>query len=210
MEIEYKGGNCVVITHNKNKYVCDPGISSIGLKNQGGGAKVQFLTQRLFEASASDETISIDGPGEYEVDDCSVKGIAAHLHAYPEGPKQSTIYTLNTDDICVAILGHISPRLSEQQLEDIGVVDILIIPVGGYGYTLEPKQAVELIRVIEPKIVIPVHYDDDGVKYEVPQAKLEEFLKDLGIEAQDEVSKLKIKSGQTPEKLTVFKISRTK
>ena len=51
-------------------------------------------------------------------------------------------------------------NLTDQQIEEIGMVDILIVPVGGYGYTLEPKQAVEVVRAIEPKIVIPVHYDD--------------------------------------------------
>lgn len=210
MELEYKGGDCIVISHKKDEYVSDPGLSSLGLNNQSKNATVHLLTQKLFEAPASEETVVINGPGEYEVNDCSIKGIAAHLHAYPDGPKQGTIYRLSVDDVSVVVLGHIVAKLEEQQLEEIGMVDVLVIPVGGYGYTLEPKQAVEVVRAIEPKIVIPVHYEDQGVKYDVPQASLDVFLKELGIQAQESISKLKVKSGQLPEKLTVYKLMRSK
>jgi hypothetical protein len=210
MELEYKGGNSIVITHKKAEIVTDPKLSDIGLKDQGAHAAVQLLTQQRFAAPHSDEAIAIDGPGEYEVNNCSIWGIAARTHLAPEGPKTATMYRLDLEDITVAILGHIAPKLDEAQLEAIGVVDVLVIPVGGFGYTLEPKQAVDLVRAIEPKIVVPVHYADDGVTYEVPQAPLEDFLKELGTPAEEPVNKLKLKSGQLPEKLTVYQIARTK
>jgi len=210
MELEYKGGNCVVITHKKEEIITDPKLSDIGLKDLGANAAVHLLTQNRFAAPHADETIVIDGPGEYEVNNCSVWGIAASTHLAPEGPKTATMYRLDLDEITVAILGHIAPKLSDTQLEEIGVVDVLVLPVGGYGYTLEPKQAVDLVRSIEPKIVVPVHYAEDGVAYEVTQASLDEFLKELGVTAEEPVSKLKLKAGQLPEKLTVYRLERTK
>jgi hypothetical protein len=210
MEIEYKGGDCVVLSSKKEEIVTDPGLSAIGLKDQGLKATVQLLTQSSFAAPASDETIVVDGPGEYEVHNCSIAGIAANTHLAPEGKRTATMYRLDIEDVSVAILGHIAPKLDDDQLEAIGVVDVLIIPVGGYGYTLEPKQAVDLVRTIEPKIVIPVHYAEEEVKYEVPQAPLEEFLKELGATAEEPTPKLKLKAGMLPEKLTIYRLTRTK
>ena len=196
MEVEYKGGNCIVISHKKDEIVSDPSLSSIGLKDQGARAAVHLLTQDRFAAPAADETIVVNGPGEYEVNNCSIAGIAAHTHIAPEGKKTATIYRLDVDEISVAILGHIAAKLDDEQLEAIGLVDVLVLPVGGFGYTLEPKQAVDLVRTIEPKIVVPVHYAEEGINYEVPQAPLEEFLKELGTPAEEPVAKLKLKAGR--------------
>jgi hypothetical protein len=210
MELEYKGGNCVVISHKKDTFVTDPKLSDIGLKDQGEQATVQLLTQNRFAAAASDETMVVDGPGEYEINNCSIWGIAAQTHLEPEGKKMATIYKVDLGEVSLAIIGHVAAKLNEDQLEAIGVVDVLIIPVGGFGYTLEPKQAVDMVRSIEPKIVVPVHYAEDGITYEVPQAPLEDFLKELGSTAEEPVAKLKLKEGAMPEKLTVQPLLLTK
>ncbi len=210
MELEYKGGNCVVITYKKDQFVTDPKLSNIGLKDQGADAAVQLLTQPLFAAPAKDTAMVVDGPGEYEVNNCSIWGIAANPHTSPEGARTATMYKIGLDDISIAVIGHVAAKLDEGQLEAIGVVDVLVVPVGGYGYTLEPKQAVDMVRAIEPKIVVPVHFAEEGVTYEVPQAPLEDFLKELGTPAEEPVAKLKLKAGLLPEKLTVCQITRTK
>lgn len=210
MDIEYKGGNCIVITHKKDEIVTDPKLSTNGLKDQGARAAVQLLTQPSFAASAGDDTMVVDGPGEYEINNCSIWGIAAHSHTAPTGPKTATMYRLDVEDITVGVLGHIAGTLADDQLEALGMIDVLVIPVGGYGYTLEPKQAVDLVRTIEPKIVIPTHYAEDGVHYEVPQAKLDEFLQELGTTPEEPVAKLKLKAAQLPEKLTVYPLTRSK
>lgn len=210
MELEYKGGNCVVITHKKDEIVSDPKLSDLGLKDQGSHASVHLLTQSRFGAPHADETVVIDGPGEFEVHNCSIWGIAAHAHTAPEGPKTAAIYRLDLDEITVAILGHIAGKLDETQLEAIGMVDVLVLPVGGFGYTLEPKQAVDVVRAIEPKVVVPVHYAQEGITYEVPQAPLEDFVKELGVALEEPVVKLKFKAGQLPEKLTVYQVVRSK
>jgi L-ascorbate metabolism protein UlaG (beta-lactamase superfamily) len=210
MEIERKGGNCIVISYKKANFVVDPKLNGYGLKDQGSGAAAELLTQSIFSSPVSDATVIIDGPGEYEVNNCSVRGIATGIHSQPEdAPKTATIYRLDIEDISIAILGHTQPKLDETTLEAIGVVDILVLPVGGYGYTLEPKEAVDLVRSIEPKAVIPTHYAEEGLKYEVPQAPIEEFTKELGA-AVEQLPKLKFKGAQMPEVLTVYELTRTK
>lgn len=208
MELEYKGGSCVVITHKKNEIVTDPHLAPLGLKDQGAHAAVHLLTEPRFKAESKDETLVIDSAGEYEVFNCSIWGIAAASHLMPEGPPKVTVYRVEMEGLSVAILGHIA-KLDNSQLEAVGVVDVLILPVGGFGYTLEPKQAVELVKAIEPKIVVPVHYADEGVNYEVPQAPLGDFLKEMGVGAEDPAAKIKIKTGQLPEKLTIQPLNRS-
>ena len=91
----------------------------------------------------------------------------------------------------IAVLGHIYPDLSEDQLEVIGHVDIAIVPVGNNGYTLDGVGALQVIKKIEPKVVIPTHYADKAIKYEVSQAELAEALKNLGMEPAETLDKYK-------------------
>lgn len=212
MEIEYKGGNCVVITHKKDEFVVDPGVASLGLKDQGNGAAALLLTQdRFAPTQTSDDTLIISMPGEYEVRNCSIRGVAAKTHTADDNAQaKSTMYRLDAGEINVAILGHVNAKLTESQLEQLGVVDILILPVGGYGYTLEPKEAAQLVKAIEPKIVIPTHYAQQDINYEVPQATLDEFVKEIGVNLQEPIAKLKLKAGQLPDTLTIYELTRTK
>jgi len=105
------------------------------------------------------------------------------------------------------VVGHIDANLSEETLERIGTIDVLVVPVGGNGYTLDAVGALKVIKNIEPRIVIPTHYADKSLKFEVPAATLEEVLKGMSMEASETVDKLKLKSADIPEntKLIVLK-----
>ena len=209
MDIEYKGGNCVSLTVKKNVVVTDPKNSGLGLKDQGANVALQLVTQPQFVASHGDDTLVIDGPGEYEVANISIHGVAAQAHTdTADAPKKATMYSVAAEDISVAVVGHIYPELSEDQLEQLGVIDVLVVPVGGGGYTLDAAGAVSVVRKIGPKIVIPTHYADSSTKYEVPQADVEAFIKELGAPVE-ETNKLKLKAGTLSEALTVYKIART-
>jgi len=128
----------------------------------------------------------------------SVIGIAARAHMDEPNAKTTTIYKVVIDDIKIAITGHIYPELSDDQLESIGTVDVLLIPLGGSGYTMDATGALKIIRKIEPKIVIPSHYADKVLRYEVPQQDLEGALKDLAMEPKERTAKLKLKSANIP------------
>lgn len=208
MDIEYKGGNCVILTIKKNTVAVDPKLSDIGLKDQGSHATVQLVTQPQFEAPHDDDTLVISGPGEYEVANISIRGVAARGHMDgPDEGRQSTMYSLVADDISVVIAGHINSEIDEDQLEALGVVDVLVVPVGGNGYTLDATGAVELVRRTDPKIVVPTHYADDVAEYPMPQAALELFVKELAATVEAS-SKLRLKAGTLGDKLIVAHLSR--
>lgn len=210
MDIEYKGGNCVVLTTKKTTIAVDPKLAGLGLKDQGEKADVELLTQPQFAAPHGEEAVIIDGPGEYEVENVSIKGVSALAHLDPKGaPLKATMYRVETSEFSIVIVGHIHPELTEEQLESLGVADILIVPVGGNGYTLDATGAVQLVRAVDPKLVIPTHYADSAVKFEVPQAELGDFLKELGATPQEEVAKLKLKPGVLGEALAVQPLKRT-
>jgi L-ascorbate metabolism protein UlaG (beta-lactamase superfamily) len=139
----------------------------------------------------------VDSPGEYEVAQLSITGIPARAHLdEDEKSLGATMYKLVLGDTSYVVTGHIYPSLTDDELEALGIVDVLFVPVGGNGYTLDPIGALKLIKAIEPKLVIPTHYADKGLKFEVPQQELEVAIKELGMEVKDRLSRLKLKPGE--------------
>lgn len=209
-ELEYKGGNSLVIASKKTVLTVDPKASLIGLKDLKVKDTVELATEARFCVESPDAAIIIEGPGEYEVGDFTIQGIAATRHIdTPEQEKLSTMYRIESGDVRTALIGNIDPKLSEEQLEAIGVVDVLVLPVGGGGYTLDATSAAAIVRQIEPKVVIPVHYAAAGVAYEVPQDTLEVFVKELGAPVE-QVGKAKIKAASAlPAVMTVWEVARS-
>lgn len=192
-EIEYKGANAIVISTKKSKIVVDPKLSIVGLKDLNVNGAVELATEERFVVKDPEVNIVIDGPGEYGVAGFDILGISAqrHLDSEAEG-KASTMYRVEIEGTRIGILGNIYEKLSDDQLEQLGVLDILIIPVGGNGYTLDSTGAIKVIKMIDPKIVIPVHYADKSLKYEVQQNELSTFISELGVPVET-VAKYKFK-----------------
>lgn len=209
-DLEYKGGNTVIFSSKKVSITVDPKLSVVGLKDVKTKDEVELATETRFSINNPEARIIIDSPGEYEVGDFTIHGIAATRHIdTPEQEKLSTVYRLECGDVKVAVLGNIDTKLDEDQLEAIGVVDILIIPVGGGGYTLDATSAAALTRSIEPKAVVPVHYADSALKYEVPQDELATFVSELGAPVETS-AKYKVKSSTSlPAVLTVIELTRS-
>lgn len=209
-DIEYKGGNGLVIATKKTELVVDPNLSVVGLKPLSVKGKVELVTEAHFAVNDAEVLLAIEGPGEYEIGDFSIKGIAARRHIdTEEDEKQATIYRIEIGDIRLALLGNVAPKLTEDQLEEIGVVDVVILPVGGGGLTLDPSSAASIVRSIDPKAVIPVHYADANLKYEMPQEELDLFIKELGAPVEKISGKYKIKSNTAlPLALTVIELTR--
>ncbi|MGH7249654.1 MAG: MBL fold metallo-hydrolase, partial [Minisyncoccia bacterium] len=192
MEIEYYGANCFKIFGKKASIVIDDNLSELGAKSVTKDNDVSLRTFAAYDSVTG--RMTIEQPGEYEISNISVVGIAARAHTGEQDTKTSTIYKIVIDDIKIAVMGHIYPELSDDQLESIGAVDILLIPVGNSGYTMDAIGALKVIRKIEPKIVVPSHYADKALKYEVPQQELETAIKDLAMEPKERLAKLKLKS----------------
>jgi L-ascorbate metabolism protein UlaG (beta-lactamase superfamily) len=194
VEIQYYGANCVRIVTKKAAITIDDNLAELGLRAVTKPGDIALFTGSHAKP-AVDVKLSIDLPGEYEVSDTSIQGVAAQAHIDESG-QSATMFKIIGEDIRLVALGHVHPDLSDQQLEDLGTVDVLIIPVGGSGYTLDSIGALKLIKKIEPKLVIPTHYADKAIKYPVPQTELEEALKVLAIEAKETTDKVKIKAGE--------------
>ena len=210
MEIEYKGGNTVIISTKPATIVVDPKLSVVGLKDVATKGAIELATEERFALTSPEALLNIEGPGEYGVAQFDIRGVAAQRHLDSEkDPLASTMYRIEAGDIRLAVVGNIYEKVSEQQLEELGVVDILILPVGGNGYTLDATGAASLVRQVDPKVVVPVHYADDALTYEVPQEPLELFVKELGAPVE-EVAKMKLKSAaQLPATLTVYALARS-
>lgn len=195
MDVQFYGANCVVISGKQARLVIDDNLASLGAKSVSKDGDIVLFTADTGSAPA-DAKIVIDQPGEYELSGVSIYGIAARAHMDEEGRRSATMYKLVLDDTSVLVTGHIYPELSDSQLEAIGMVDVMVVPVGGNGYTLDGVGALKLIKKVEPKVVIPTHFDDKGLAFPVPQQPLEDALKALAMEPKETVAKLKLKSSE--------------
>ena len=209
-DIEYKGGNGVVISTKKLDAVIDPKLSLVGLKDLSVKDALEIATEARFAIGGKDVQLAVEGPGDYELGPFSVKGVPAVRHLDTTADeKVATIYRIEIGDVRIALVGNISPKLDEEQLEALGIVDILILPVGGGGYTLDATSAAGLVRQIDPKVIIPTHYEDDALTYEVPQDTLDTFVKELGAPVEI-TAKYKVKSAAVlPLVLTIIQVTRS-
>lgn len=192
MDIQFYGANCVLLTNKQTRVVIDDNLADLGAKSITKEGDIALFTAAHGEPSVKTKMI-IDQPGEYEVQGISVYGIPARGHMDEVGKLTATMYKLINDDITILVVGHIYPELSDDQLETIGIVDVMLVPVGGNGYTLDVTGALTLIKKVDPKVVIPTHYADKALSFPVPQTSLEEVLKSLPMEAKEQIQKLRLK-----------------
>lgn len=207
MEIQYYGANCVRIVTKKASIVIDDNLQQLGLKGVTRPDDISLRTSKMFPEH-KDAKFTAESPGEYEIAGAIIHGIGARAHMDEEGRTSAVIYTIEGDDVKVAIIGHIYPELSEEQLEQIGLIDVAIVPVGGNGYTLDGVGALKVIKQLEPKLIIPTHYADKQIKYEVPQQDLAESIKGLAMEPHQTVAKLKVKPAELTDTTQLIILER--
>ncbi len=119
-----------------------------------------------------------DGPGEYEVKGVFIKGLATwHRKKKGKQPERTTMFIFEFNSLTVAHLGDLGVVPSQREVEDLPSVDVLLIPVGG-GDTLNAAQAAEVVSMLEPKIVIPMHYKTRFTR--VPLDPVDKFLQQMG------------------------------
>lgn len=207
MELQYYGANCVVLTTKDARIVIDDTLVAHGAKSVTKDGDIALFTGRV-EKPAANTKITIGRPGEYEISNVSITGMPARAHMDEAGQFSATMYQIIVGEVTFLFTGHIYPELSADQLEDLNIIDVMVVPVGGHGYTLDAEGALKLIKEVEPKAVIPTHYDQKGITYEVPQASLEEAVKELGLEAAEPISKYKIKKADLPETTQLVVLER--
>lgn len=201
MDIQFYGANCITLTTKQARVTIDDNLADLGAKSVAKAGDIAIFTGVHADPTA-EAKIMIDQPGEYEVSGVSIYGIAARAHMDEDKQKTATMYKFIVDDMRILVTGHIYPELSDAQLEAIGMIDVMLVPVGGNGYTLDSVGALKLIKKIEPKVVIPTHYDNKDLQFAVPQQSLEDALKGLAMEPKETTVKLRTKAADLGDATT--------
>jgi L-ascorbate metabolism protein UlaG (beta-lactamase superfamily) len=205
LDITYQGVGCVKLSGKSLTVICDPYGPDMGLGNLTSKADVVTLSGPEGFGVVQNAMI-FDGPGEYEVKGASIVGVPARLHT-DESERRGNVFGFLIDGVNVVVTGNISGKLDEDQIENLGQVDVLIVPVGGHGLTLDAEGAAAVVTQLEPSYVVPIHFDDGITKYPVPQAKVELFLKEMGANPEPQ-TKLRVNPKEAPPETQVVLLTR--
>lgn len=207
MIIQWIGQSCFKIQTKNNgnevTIVTDPYDDKSGLKMPKIQADIVTISHDHHDHTNIDaikgEPFIITTPGEYETKEILIYGIPSH-HDDKKGSERgnNTIYKFVSEEIHIAHLGDIGHTLTDEQLEKIGIVDVLMIPVGG-KFTIDYKKAIEIISQLEPRVVIPMHYKINGLTSDIVTA--DEFIKNSGLPVE-KIDKLKIVKKDLPPDTT--------
>ncbi|MBW6441868.1 MBL fold metallo-hydrolase [Patescibacteria group bacterium] len=200
MEITYIGHSCFKIKDKTITMVIDPYDPKIGYKLPKLSCDVLLTTHDHFDHNyiegVSDYRLLIDGPGEYEIGGCFIYGRAVG-HDEKGGAERGkvTMYLITIDGFNILHVGDLGCELSQEDMEKIPSVDVLMIPVGG-KYTIDAEKATKVISSLEPSYVIPMHYKTKDLTGVEGLSGVEEFLDEMGVEngVKKDVDKLVINS----------------
>lgn len=209
MNITWHGQACFQISCSQNKnnhlsIVIDPFEESFtGLKlPRKLEADIVMVTHNHADHNnikrVSGSPFVINGPGEYDIKGAYMEGIPG-FHDSSQGKERGviTIYTIEAEGMKLCHLGDLGQKeLSSEQVDKIGDVDILMLPVGGV-YTIDAQEAVKIMSQIEPKLILPMHYKIPKLKIRLDP--LDKFLKTIGIKKLELLPKLSIKAKDLPK-----------
>jgi L-ascorbate metabolism protein UlaG (beta-lactamase superfamily) len=207
MEIVWYGHSCFRLAErNMATVVTDPydhttaGYESLRLKADIVTVSHDALGHNNVAAVKGKSRV-ITGPGEYEIGGVFITAVQTNGHGKPtlEEPR-NTLYVFDYDGITIAHLGDLRRVPTQMEIEALGTVNIALVPVGGGG-GLSAAKAAEVVSVIEPGIVVPMHFGtpDSLIKL----APLSKFLKEMGLGEVDAQDSLKISRGSVPEETRV-------
>ena len=149
-----------------------------------------------YDQGINSEHRLVKGPGEYEISGVLILGIGTyHDSVKGQSRGKNTIYLMEIDGVNVLHLGDLGHVLSDEQVEEIGNVDVLLLPVGGVS-TINAAMAAEVIRKLEPKVVIPMHYKTEKTDRDLEP--VDNFLKEMGLAQVEPRPKLNISRSNLP------------
>ncbi len=205
MEITWYGHSCFRIRSKGISIVMDPYDQKIGYKLGKLSADIVTVSHDHYDhnnvAAVSGNPKVINGPGEYEIGGVFITGVQL-WHDQEKGARRgsNTAYLINLEDMVTCHLGDLGHPLSTAQVESMSNVDVLLIPVGG-TYTINASQAADVISLIEPRVVIPMHYKTEGLQLDIDP--LERFAKAMGMKATEPLPKYSVTRGALPEETQV-------
>jgi L-ascorbate metabolism protein UlaG (beta-lactamase superfamily) len=214
MEITWFGHSCFRLRDREATVITDPFDKSLGYEPPRVRADVVTVScddpYHNHHAGVKGEFKVVDGPGEYEIKSVFITGIAT----YPsrrrrkgngeEEDRRNVIFVFEFDNLTVCHLGELAQVPSQTQVEALSDVDVLLVPVGG-GNSLNATQAAEVISLIEPYIVIPMHYKTDTISLKLD--KVDKFLKEMGSPRVESIDVLKVTKSSLPQETQVVVLS---
>lgn len=207
MDVTWLGHGCFRLRGRNAAVVCDPYPPTIGLRLPRLEADLVTVSHEHENHSYTQvvrDAHEIRGPGEYEVAGVSVIGFPTY-HDDDKGAKRgrNTVYLIEIDDVHVCHLGDLGHRLDDTDAETVSSADVLLVPVGGRT-AMNAAQAADVVRQLEPRYVVPMHYAIAGLKVELDP--LERFLKEMGVASAEPLLKLSVQasSGEFETKVVVL------
>ena len=201
MDVTWLGHGCFRLRGRAAAVVTDPYPPAIGLKlsrmDAEGVTVSHDLGNHSYTLAVRDGAYEIHGPGEYEIAGVSVIGVPTY-HDSEKGKKEgrNTVYLIEIDDVRICHLGDLGHKLDDAEAEAVASPDVLLVPVGGHT-TIHAAQAAEVVRQLEPRYVVPMHYAIPGLKLELDP--IDRFLKEMGVTASEPQPKLSVQKSSVAE-----------
>ncbi|MCB8944113.1 MAG: MBL fold metallo-hydrolase [Ardenticatenaceae bacterium] len=197
MELTWYGLSCFRISERKHAtIVTDPynGVGLPTLKVKGDVVTVSHNAKgHNYLEGVLGYTHALTGPGEYEIGSVFITGIATPHEAETT---HNILYMFDVDGLIIAHLGDMQQVPTQTQIDALEQVHVLLVPVGG-GKSLNAAQAAELVSMLEPNIVVPMHYHLPNQKLELEE--VDRFLKEMGITEPVQEESLKVSTSNLPE-----------
>ena len=200
MEITWLGHSCFKLRGKQATVITDPYLPSLGYSLGKQTADVVTVSHQhpdhSFTEGIGGNPKLVTGPGEYEISNMLIIGVAT-FHDNDRGSTRgkNTVYLIEMDEVSICHLGDLGHVLTDEQVEELGSVDVLLPPVGGVS-TINAPVATEIVRQLEPKIVIPMHYKTPAIKLELEP--VDRFLQEIGAHDITPQAKLSITKSNLP------------
>ena len=204
MEITWYGHACFRLKDRTATVLTDPYDKSLGLSLPRPRADIVTVSHNSPHHNATQNVKPdfkvIDGPGEYEIGGTFVTGVQLYPPKNSSASAKNNVYVIYLENLAVCHMGDINHIPTQSQVEGLGSIDILLVPVGGHN-ALNAAQAAEVISLIEPYIVIPMHYSLPGLT--ITLDPVSKFLKEMGVAKADPEGTFKITKSSLPEETQI-------
>ena len=204
MDITWLGHSCFRLHDADMVVVTDPFPASLGLKPDTRPASIVTISNPHpnhgnWQEVPGDPKV-FAAPGEYEYNGVTARGVMTPLGEDTPQEQRNVAYSIEIDGISICHLGDISSPLTTRQVDDLKPVDLLFVPIGGHC-TLDIDQVYQTLQDLDPKIVIPMHYETTGVKVELNG--LDPFVRRMGLELSQPQPRVVVTTGNLPTDMRI-------
>jgi L-ascorbate metabolism protein UlaG (beta-lactamase superfamily) len=206
MDIIWLGHSCFRIRGRQATIVTDPYSPGLGYTLGKPSAQIVTVSHQhaghCYVEGVTGGPKPVVGPGEYEISGVLIIGVGTY-HDREKGARhgKNTVYLMDVDGVSVCHLGDLGHALTTDNVEEIENVDVLLLPVGG-GSTLDAAAAAQVVRQLEPKVVVPMHYRTEALSRGL--APVGRFLTEMGIREVTPQPKLSVTRASLPQSTQVL------